>query len=300
MVFDSFYSAGLTPVPVAFDKKFTLGQWALGLLAVLVISFSPAPARADDDDAAGSTNRVKRPIEELFKTDVVYPEEKGELEVELASVYQNQTGGNTWTIPLSLEYGLNDRWQVEAEWDSSVQRYPANHSVVRGVGDLEIGTQYSFMNIGGSSFHIAPRFSIEVPVGDVNRDLSEGFLEYQPAVILARDYPELHHTQFFTEIGASLVQRVNTPKDADDAEPAAHELNLGSGFFVLFPRGAATLEFNWANNKWNNHGAENQMYLTPGYLWRVSRKVEIGLGIPVGLNNGSDRFEVVAHVVWEF
>ena len=32
--------------------------------------------------------------------------------------------------------------------------------VIRGVGDLEIGTQYSFLNIGGSSLHIAPRFSI--------------------------------------------------------------------------------------------------------------------------------------------
>lgn len=255
---------------------------------------------ADDDDDMASTNRVKRPIEELFKTDVVYPQAQGELEVEVASVYQNHAGGDIWTIPLSLEYGLNNRWQVEAEWDSLVQRFPAHQSAVRGVGDLELGTQYSFMDVGGSSFHIAPRFSVELPVGDVNQDLSEGFLEYQPSVILARDFPELHHTQFFTEMGASIVQRVNSPRDTHDAEPAANELNWGSGFFVLFPHAAATLEFNWSNNTWNHHGTENEMYLTPGYLWRVTRKVELGLGLPVGLNNASDRFEVIAHVVWEF
>jgi len=285
---------------VTIGQKFMLGQSALGLLAVVVISFSPTPARAQDDDGAGSTNRGKRPIEELFKTHVVYPEEKGEVQVELASVYQNHTGGDTWTIPVSLEYGLTDRWQVEAEWDSWVQRYPQNHPVVRGVGDLEVGTQYSFMNIGNSLFHVAPRFSIQVPVGDVNKGLSEGFLEYEPAVIVAKDFPELHHTQVFTEIGAGFVQRVNTPADAGDTQPAAHELNWGSGFFVLFRHAAATLEFNWANNQWNHHGPENELYLTPGYLWRATRNMEIGLGIPVGLNNGSDRFEVIAHLVWEF
>jgi hypothetical protein len=102
------------------------------------------------------------------------------------------------------------------------------------------------------------------------------------------------------EVGASLVQRVNTPADATDAKPAAHELNWGSGCFVLFPHAAATLEFNWANNQWNHYGTGNEMYLTPGYLWRATPNMEIGLGIPIGLNNGSARFEVIAHVVWEF
>ncbi|MGD0411544.1 MAG: hypothetical protein ABSC18_07545 [Verrucomicrobiota bacterium] len=290
----------LPRVPAAIGRGCGLVWRAVGLLAVLVIWFSPAPARADDDDAGGSTNREKRPIEELFKTDVVYPQEVGELEVELASAYQNHAGGDTWTIPVSLEYGLTDSWQVEGGWDCLVERFPRDHSVVRGVGDLEAGTQYSFMNIGGSLFHIAPRFTLQAPVGDVNKDLSEGFMEYEPAVILARDFPELHRTQVFTEIGAGFVQRVNAPANAADAQPAAHELSLGSGFLVLFPRAAATFEFNWANNKWNHHGTENEMYLTPGCLWRARRNMEVGLGIPVGLNSGSDRFDVMAHVVWEF
>jgi hypothetical protein len=113
-------------------KTFWPGRNALVLLAVMVVAFWPASARADDDDAPASTNRVKRPVEELFKTDVVYPEEQGELEVEAASVYQNHAGGDIWTIPLSLEYGLNDRWQVEAEWDALVQRFPPHQSAARG------------------------------------------------------------------------------------------------------------------------------------------------------------------------
>ncbi len=273
-------------------------KWFCGLL-IIALSWTVS-VRADDDDDAGSTNRDKRPIEELFKTDVVYPQHKGELEVEVASVYQNHAGGDDWTIPVSLEYGLTDQWQVEAEWDALVQHYRPKHSVSRGIGDVEFGTQYSFMNIGDSLFHIAPRFSIQVPVGDVNQDFSDGFIEYEPGVILARDFPELHHTQVFAEIGASLVQRVKRPADSDDAEPAAHELNLGTGFFVLVPHGAVTFEFNWANNQWNHHGTENTLYVTPGFLWRVAKELEFGVGIPVGLNNQSDRFDVVSHLTWEF
>jgi hypothetical protein len=257
-------------------------------------------ALAADDDDIVSTNRDRRPIEELFKTDEVYPEEKGELEVGLSSVYQNHAGGADWTVPLEMEYGLTDRLQLEAEWDSLVQRFPAHRPAVRGIGDLELGAQYSFMDIAGTGLHIAPRFAVEAPAGNVNRDLGDGFLEYEPAIIVAKDFPALHNSQVFTEFGPGIVQRIRRPADADDAEPSAHELNWSSGFFVLFGRAAATMEFNWSNNTWNHHGTENEMYLTPGALWRVRPSVELGLGIPVGLNQSSDHFEVIAHVVWEF
>jgi hypothetical protein len=281
------------------SEEFSLARWVARLVAVVLISIS-YPALAADADDLVSTNADKRPIEELFKTDTVYPQDKGELEVDLASFHQKNTEGSTWTIPLSIEYGLTDRWQVEAEWNAYVQNHPAGGSVARGIGDLELGTQYSFMNIGGSLFHIAPLFSVELPLGDVNKGLSDGFVEYEPAVVLARDFPQLHHTQLFTEAGVNFPQRVERPADADDAESAADEFNFGTGFFTLFPHGAASLEFNWTNSQWNRDGTENLLYLTPGVIWKPARGVEFGLGIPVGLNSQSDRYELIAHVVYEF
>jgi hypothetical protein len=205
-------------------------------------------------------------------------------------------------VPLSVEYGLTDNWQVEAEWDSYVWHH-SKRGTVSGIGDLELGTQYSFLNVGGSLFHIAPRFSIDIPLGDVNKGLTEGFQEYQPAVVLARDFPELHRTSVFTEVGLSFVQRVKTPKDVDDPgelEPAAHELNWGAGFFTLFAHGALTMEFNWSNNQWNHGGEENLLYATPGVLWRIAREIELGVGVPIGLNKQSDRYQIAAHFVVEF
>jgi hypothetical protein len=270
------------------------------LLALAWIACPLAVAHAEDADEGGDSARAKRPIEELFQTHVVYPQEKGELELALTSVWQRRPGGNVWTLPVSLEYGITDAWQVEAEWNSLVQRYPSGHSVVRGVGDVEVGTQYTFPNIGGSTFHIAPRFSVLIPTGSVNGDLSNGFIQYEPSMILAKDFPELHRLQIFTEIGIHFLQRIRSPADSNDAKPAAHELVLGSGLFVLWPHSAATLELAWTNSRWNHRGTENEMYLTPGYLWRVRRNAEVGLGIPVGLNSFSDRFQITAHVVWEF
>ena len=158
----------------------------------------------------------------------------------------------------------------------------------------------TFLNIGGSLFHVAPRFSLEIPLGDVNKDLSDGFLEYEPAIVIARDFPGLHHTELFTEIGVNFVQRVKRPADSDDAEIAAHELSLGAGFFTLFTDGALTMEFNWTNNEWNHRGTENDLYVTPGALWRPMANLEIGLGIPVGLTHQSDRFEILSHITIEF
>jgi len=127
-----------------------------------------------------------------------------------------------------------------------------------------------------------------------------GFLEYQPAVIHAQDFPELHRLQIFTEIGADWVQRLNRPKDSDDTKPSAHELDCSAGLFVLFKHTAPTLEINAVNNTWNHHGTDNELHFTPGFLWRVRPEMELGIGFPVGLNQQSDHFEVIAHVVWEF
>lgn len=281
--------------------EFLFGKFSVPLFISILISLSPSIARAADADDVESTNHVERPIEELFKTDVVYPEEKGELELEVATLYQrNTTHSETWNFPVSLEYGITDNWQAEAEWNSYIWHNVHGHTVAEGIGDLELGTQYSFMNVGGSLFHISPLFQVELPLGDVNTELSEGFVEYEPAVIFARDIPQLHQTQIFTETGLSFVQRVKRPAEADDAEPPANEFNLGAGFFTLWPFGATTFEFNWNDNKWNHHGEENQLYVTPGVLWRVTRGIELGLGIPVGLNQQSDRYQIAAHVVWEF
>lgn len=242
----------------------------------------------------------EQPLQELFLSDTVYPQEKGEFQFTLAPSFRHGRESDRWDVPVSIEYGLSDSWQVELEWAALRVRNPRHGGALAGTGDVEVGTQYSFLNIADSPFHAAARFDVQFPLGDVNRELGEGFIEYQPSVILARDIPQWHNAQLFTQVGFGLVQRVRTPDDRADREPAAHELVWNSGVFVPFSSVVTTLEFSWRNNQWNHGGDENEVYLTPGAVWKLPEDIEVGVGVPFGLNRQSDSIGVITTLTWEF
>jgi hypothetical protein len=165
---------------------------------------------------------------------------------------------------------------------------------------LEFGIQHSFLNIGDSSFHAAPRFSVHLPLGSINQELTEGFVEYEPSLILAKDFPELHNAQFFAQIGVSFLQRVKEPADFSDREPAAHEFAWHMGAFVPFTHWVASVELDGANNRWNHDGEDNRVYVTPGCVVKLSGSMEAGVGISVGLNRDADRFRITTQLIYEF
>ncbi len=243
---------------------------------IAVVAFVMALAVAS---RGGAKETDEQPLQELFQTDTVYPQEKGEVQFTLAPIFRRERGADVSEISASVEYGLTDAWQVEVEWSALIQRNPKHDRTTRGIGDLELGTQYSFLNIGGSSCHAAPRFSVHLPSGNIDKELTEGFVEYEPSLTLAKDFPELHNAQLFAQIGLGFVQRVKEPADASDREPAAHEFAWSAGFFVPFKGWVPTLEFSGNNNRWNHGGKDNQMYLTPGCVWKLFRAAEIGAGV---------------------
>src|SRR5580765_6843396 len=57
-----------------------------------------------------------QPVQELFQTDLVYPQEAGELQLTLAPAFRRERDASVSEISVSLEYGLTDAWQVEVEW----------------------------------------------------------------------------------------------------------------------------------------------------------------------------------------
>ncbi len=252
------------------------------------------------NSGVGAQEGKEQPLQEVFQTELVYPQEKGEIQLTLAPRFREGDSRDIIQIPLTIEYGITDAWQVEFEWDFFVHRNPTTGASANGPGDLEIGTKYSFMNIAGTDFHIAVSFDIAFPLGDVNKGLTEGFIEYEPFFILARDFPQLNDLQLFTQVGVGLVQRVKKPDDPDDEEPAAHEFIWNSGFFIPFGPLVFTTEFNWNVNTWNNGGKENQMYITPGLVLNLSGPWEVGIGTPVGLTDDADNYRIIGMLTYEF
>lgn len=238
-------------------------------------------------------------LQEISQTETVYLREKGEIQVTASWSMSAGEKEDVLTIPLAIEYGFTDVWQVEFEWDTFILKDPDNEPSADGIGDLTLGTKYSFQNVGGSNFHIAPAFQIEFPLSSIDKGLTEGFIKYEPSVVLALDVPGWHFLQIFTEAGVELLDRSKESGDPEDRDPRAHEFRWDSGFLIPIREAVITFEFNWETNEWNNGGQNSEMYLTPGLDWEIFDDWEINIEIQVGLNNDADAYNIIGTLTYE-
>ena len=268
--------------------------------AILAVA-SPARAQEKEEQPARTEETKEQPLQEVFQSEVVYTQEKGEVQITVSPTFGKGGGGRLLQTPLSLEYGVTDKWQVELEWQpASFRREAGDEGTARGTGDLRFGTKYSFMNVRGSSFHSAVGLEVGLPTGSADKGLSEGFVEYEPCFILARDFPKLKGAQLFTQVGVGLLQRPKGRASEDGDEPAAHEFNLNVGGFIPVRHVVLTGELNWQTNRWNHGGQESSLYFTPGLVWHPTRSWEVGVGVPIGLTRGADGFRNIVKFTYEF
>jgi hypothetical protein len=232
----------------------------------------------------------RQPIQDVFQTELVYPQEEGEVQITFSPEFRRGSGANHLALPFLAEYGLTDSWQVELRWNAFQGRFPKTGTNTLGTGNLEAGTQYSFMNIGNTGFHTALGFEIDIPLGNENEETDGSQWEYAPYASIALDLPALNNTQLFMQAGICFT---------GDEGWAGKELNVSGGLFVPFNKLVFTSELSWRNSKLYS-GDENQLYLTPGIIINLPSSWEAGLGIPVGLNKNSDKFTILALLTYEF
>ena len=148
------------------------------LLKFLMVSvFSAmlcAPAWAESD---GHKSYVQL-LNEVFQTELVYPQGKGEVQIFLEGAYSEGDEGKGYHLPLVVEYGITDSWQLGLDWTLFQQHNPEDGHTGSGTGDLALTTKYAFMNIGGSDFHASLNFAVEFPIADIDKHLTEGFTVY--------------------------------------------------------------------------------------------------------------------------
>ena len=237
------------------------------------------------------------PLQELFITTAVYPQRAGELQVTLLPEFRNGRNRDRVDVPIFLEYGVTNQWQIELKWNAFTA---VSNPSDQGIGDLALETLYSSINAAGTTNHWALGFKFTIPTGDVDTELGEGFLKYEPFLILARDFPELYRLQLFSQIGVSLVQRVKNPKEREDEPPAAHEFFWNSGFFILYEDWIFVMEYNWLTNEWNHDGKINRQFLTPGIIWAHPLNGWLGFAVGNGLNDKSANQRFIVQIVHEF
>jgi hypothetical protein len=143
-----------------------------------------------------TTSEVKeQPLQEFFQTRLIHPLDRGQLQVSYISRFSKSRQHSLMQNMLNVDYGITDRWKIGIEWNAMSRRAETGEATLRGRGDLRIGTQYSFMNMRNWNFHSAVGFNVSFPTGDVEKELSEGRIEYEPYFIFARDFPNFKNLQ---------------------------------------------------------------------------------------------------------
>ncbi len=121
----------------------------------LITLLHPAAARAQEDED-------RQPLQDLFFTQVVYPQQRGEVQLTLGALVDRTRAEYAALVPFSIEYGLTNSWQIEAGWDGYTQFHSAPFKQLH-TARFSVGTKYSLMNIGGSHVHAAFGIDAEFP-----------------------------------------------------------------------------------------------------------------------------------------
>ncbi len=181
-----------------------------------------------------------------FRTQDVYPDPKGELNVIVSPEYDQSDDAGDFSLPLSLEYGITDHWLASIAFEIYRGHYPDSGSDAHGTGDIDIFTKYSFLYINDSFTSAALTFNLHIPTGDIDRGLTDGFLRFEPSVLVAHDFPMRHWVnQVFGEWGIRFVDRIKNHPDPDDDDPAAHIFVFNAGYVLRTARVNYLAEINW-------------------------------------------------------
>ena len=221
----------------------------------------------------------EQPVQDLFQSILVYPQERNELQFTSSPSFRKGQDENQWLLPLAVEYGVTDAFQVGAEWLAYKHRDPEDEPSEEGVGDLELETQYSWMSIGDRPVHAALALAVRIPTGDEDKELGEGSVAAEPVAILAVDLAALNGGQLFFNLGAEI--------DKDQTEKL---INVGA--FMPLRNWVPSLEWNWSEDA-------EERYLTPGLTWHADDAWYFGLGVPVGLNDEADDYRLIFQIVYE-
>ena len=218
-------------------------------------------------------------IQEFPIAETVAPQEKGELQVTSGGEYWKDDALKQTGVPLTFEYGITDRFQVELEAPYIFLK-PEAGTKRSGPGDVEAGFLYNILK-KDEPVALSVAAEIGVPTGDEDKGLGEGETEWGTSVILAK---RAGKGQVHLGLGGEF-----------SGDEAGFFYNL-SGVYP-FGKLSGTLELS------GRGGDEHSLYLVPGVVWRldaIADELELGAGVARGLTADSADWGLVFKATLEF
>jgi hypothetical protein len=212
-------------------------------------------------------------IEEFFLSEAVRSEEHGELQFTVDGMgFRGQgSAADGKRADLDVEYGVTRRLQFGMELPYGI-RSTASSELPISWSTLNASLLYQFIR-GNRPFALSGAMGVNVPL------TFRGRISYEPELLAAKGFGKLQiHTSFIPELSdddKSLEYNVAAVR------PFTHQL-------------IPTLEFNGRRNS-----GVNSFYVTPGIYKHMPRRLEIGMGVPVGAGGHSSPVGVAVKMTWE-
>jgi hypothetical protein len=216
---------------------------------------------------------------------------------------ERSDGARTTALEFGVEYGVTDAWQLQIGGDGFVRRTADAEPATQGMGDLSLGTKYSWMGFSGTLTHAALGLAIDLPTGSSVKQLGDGVITATPYAVLAHDIPRMWHGQLFAQFALSLKARhsADTNPSSTNASSGVHNQTLWNvGAFMLLGAFRITNELTIQRQIGQGMASPSQdVYFTPGLIWKA-HAIEIGAGVPALLNHGVTGSGILLHLIWEF
>jgi len=230
-----------------------------------------------------------RPLEDLLRSDVVYPQDRGEMQLELLPNFHHARDGRTMGFGFATQFGLSDSWQFQSDWDGPTRSSSPGTPGAWDLGSLELGTKVAFMCMGHSAWDLSTALDVELPIGT---DEADGRVRLGPTIILARDFPAFHGHGFLSLILSTPLGHPSPTVLPSDASGTEYQWDVG--VFTVVKH----LRFTGELTLLHTGEGENEFSVTPGMVWN-SPPWELAGGVFAGPRRDSPR-GALFHIVYEF
>ena len=235
----------------------------------------------------------RQPLELIF-ADSIVPQDRHEMMLTTGGWYSRQPGDvHNALLTQKIEWGISDKLQVST-FVNALRSSNQNGSSSTGMGDFEIGARYTWATVRSLFTHIAVALDAGFPTGNPAKALGEGAYTVSPALLLSHEFSGGKY-QAFTTDGVELVvaHRGVGPSDVPH-----HSVFSNSGVSMHVGHGWAVGELSVSSNRWSG-GNDTQITVSPLYVWRLARRTELLLGVPIGLTSSTDHIGGVVKFTFE-
>jgi hypothetical protein len=246
---------------------------------VATLCLASSVASADDDDQFGS-DALTQQVHELFLTESVFSNERGEYQPFVAADYQRYSRDSWRTLlDVGLEYGITDRLQVSASIPWAVS-HDSDAGSDNGVGDFSAEVFYSLI---APTAPVAVSFAAELVLatGDDGRAFGEGEEELELTMIMAG---RAMNMQWQLNLGGEWTEEEGELLYSLAVLPTQQRWKI-----------VPTLELSGAGTD-----ADREFNVTPGLHWRPAENAGLGFGMPIGLTGDTDHLRVLMYYTVEF